>query len=106
MGGNKVEELLANHASGQSNKPLSKPAHALTFQEVLQELGVSGLDGITPSEAEKRLAEFGKNELDNGPGVNPTKILIRQIANAMMLVTLSPQTTATQAATKPRERAN
>ena len=84
--GNQADQILASHVSGQSNKPLSKPPHSLTFNQVLEELGVSGLDGLSPGEAEKRLAEFGKNELDNGPGVNPTKILVRQIANAMMLV--------------------
>ncbi|KEF61366.1 potassium/sodium efflux P-type ATPase, fungal-type [Exophiala aquamarina CBS 119918] len=86
--GNKTTELLAGHVSGQANKPMSKPAHSLTFKEVLEELGASGIDGISPQDAEKRLEEYGKNELDNGPGVNPTKILVRQIANAMMLVLL------------------
>lgn len=65
---------------------MSKPAHALTFKQVLEELGVSGIDGLSEAEASKKLEEFGKNELDNGPGVNPAKILVRQIANAMMLV--------------------
>jgi len=77
---------LEGHISGQSNKPMSKPAHCLTFDEVVKELGGSGIDGLSPQDAESRLQEFGKNELDNGPGVNPTKILIRQVANAMMLV--------------------
>jgi P-type Na+/K+ transporter len=86
MGGKDNKEALAAHVSGQSNKPISKPAHSLSFEQVLQELGGSGLDGLSDGDAEKRLEEFGKNELDNGPGVNPAKILVRQIANAMMLV--------------------
>lgn len=77
---------LDGHVSGQSNKPLTQPAHSLTCEQVLSELGGNGLDGLTPQDAEIRLEEYGKNELDNGPGVNPTKIIIRQIANAMMLV--------------------
>ncbi|KAJ9656457.1 P-type ATPase [Neophaeococcomyces mojaviensis] len=77
---------LEGHVSGQSNKPLSKPAHSLSFEDVLKELGGSGIDGLAAQEAESRLQEFGNNELDNGPGVNPTKILVRQVANAMMLV--------------------
>ncbi|CAJ2501190.1 Uu.00g040430.m01.CDS01 [Anthostomella pinea] len=77
---------LEGHVSGQSNKPISKPAHRLTFEDVVKELGGSGIDGISASDAESRLQEFGPNELDNGPGVNPTKILIKQVANAMMLV--------------------
>ena len=84
--GKKIQEGLDTHVSGQSNKPISKPAHCLSFDDVLNDLGGSGLDGLSESEAEKRLESYGKNELDNGPGVNPTKILIRQIANAMMLV--------------------
>ena len=84
--GKKDDEGLANHVSGQSNKPISKPPHCLSFDDTLKELGGSGLDGLSEGEAAKRLEEFGKNELDNGPGVNPTKILARQVANAMMLV--------------------
>lgn len=79
---------LADHVSGQSNKPISKPAHALTYEQVISELKVDGDDGLTESEAKQRLEEFGNNELDNGPGVNPTKIILKQIANAMMLVLL------------------
>ncbi|KAK5947525.1 P-type ATPase [Knufia obscura] len=82
----KEKSPLDDHVSGQSNKPMSKPAHSLSFEEVIKELGVSGNDGLNPQEAESRLQEFGNNELDNGPGVNPTKILVRQVANAMMLV--------------------
>jgi P-type Na+/K+ transporter len=83
---NEVREALNNHKSGQSNKPISQPAHCLAFDDVLKELGGQSLDGLSDAEAEKRLQEFGKNELDNGPGVNPTKILVKQVANAMMLV--------------------
>ena len=93
MGGKDGQkEALAAHVSGQSNKPISKPAHSLSFDEVLKELGGSGLDGLSDGEADKRLTEYGKNELDNGPGVNPVKILVRQIANAMMLVSTNPGT--------------
>ncbi|KAI1852126.1 hypothetical protein JX265_013097 [Neoarthrinium moseri] len=77
---------LDGHVSGQSNRPISKPAHSLPYADVIRELGVDGDDGLTTSDAEKRLEEFGNNELDNGPGVNPTKIIIKQVANAMMLV--------------------
>lgn len=97
-----TEELLANHVSGQAKKAMSKPAHSLTFKEVLEELGASGDDGLSPEQAEKRLEEYGKNELDNGPGVNPTKILVRQIANAMMLVCVSQLPLKTQVANSQR----
>ena len=43
-------------------------------------------NGFSKAQASEKLAEFGRNELDDGPGVQPIKILIRQVANAMMLV--------------------
>lgn len=65
---------------------MSKPAHALKYEEAVSELGANASDGLTSGEASSRLSDYGRNELDNGPGVSPTKILIRQVANAMMLV--------------------
>jgi Na+-exporting ATPase len=74
------------HVSGQSNKPISKPAHALSYEQVANELGANTSGGLTSQEAEARLNEHGNNELDEGEGVQPAKILLRQIANAMILV--------------------
>lgn len=82
---NVVEEV-----SGQSNKPLSKPAHALEYVQVAHELEANLEDGLTEAEAERRLELYGKNELDEGPGVQPVQILIHQICNAMILVCLLP----------------
>lgn len=88
MGADKKEmqQKLSNHKSGQSNEPISAPAHNLTFKEVCEQLASDANDGLSPAEAKTRLEKYGKNELDNGPGVNPVRILVRQIANAMMLV--------------------
>lgn len=72
--------------SGQANKPMSQPAHSLTCEELTTEMNASPEDGLTAQEAQKRLEEYGRNELDEGPGVQPFKILLRQVANAMMLV--------------------
>jgi len=72
--------------SGQSNKPMSKPAHALNRDILVQELSADAENGFSKSQASEKLNEFGRNELDDGPGVQPIKILIRQVANAMMLV--------------------
>jgi P-type Na+/K+ transporter len=77
---------LEGHVSGQSNKPMSKPAHSLSFDQVVEELKGSSDNGLTTTDAEERLGQYGNNELDNGPGVNPGKILLKQVANAMMLV--------------------
>jgi magnesium-transporting ATPase (P-type) len=74
------------HVSGQANKPLTQPPHALTCEVFIAELTVNTERGLSSQDAEQRLEEHGPNELDNGPGVQPVKILIKQIANAMILV--------------------
>ncbi|KAL8984371.1 MAG: hypothetical protein Q9177_004717 [Variospora cf. flavescens] len=84
--GNNKEDSNESHVSGQANKPLSLPAHALPYHAVSEELGANVQDGLTAADAKSRLEEYGRNELDDGPGVQPAKILVRQIANAMMLV--------------------
>lgn len=76
----------APHVSGQSNKTLSLPAHSLEWGAVKDELDANLEDGLSIDECERRLELYGKNELDDGPGVQPVKILIRQVANAMILV--------------------
>ncbi|KAF2841503.1 Na(+)/Li(+)-exporting P-type ATPase [Patellaria atrata CBS 101060] len=85
MGKSKQPEL-ENHVSGQSNKPLSKPAHALSYAAVIEETKANADDGLTTQEAKSRLEEFGRNELGDTGGVQPVKILVRQVANAMTLV--------------------
>ncbi|KAL4818340.1 hypothetical protein BDW67DRAFT_190024 [Aspergillus spinulosporus] len=67
-------------------QPLSRPAHTLSPDEVLRELKVNSEEGLTAAEAKKRLELYGPNELEGGEGVSLAKIVIRQIANAMMLV--------------------
>ncbi|KAK8084105.1 sodium transport ATPase [Apiospora saccharicola] len=74
------------HVSGQCNEPLSRPAHALSWEDVLSELGTDALDGLSADEAESRKTRFGPNELGDAEGVQPLKIIIAQIANAMTLV--------------------
>lgn len=71
---------------GSGGSPLSQPAHTLPYEAVLEEL-TTGLDeGLAPDEASRRLQQYGPNKLDEGEGVSVVKILIRQVANAMMLV--------------------
>lgn len=74
------------HVSGQANEPLSGLPHTLTIHQICAETKVDPKDGLTVIEAKSRLEKYGKNELDDGPGVSPVKILIRQVANAMTLV--------------------
>ena len=82
----KKDAGMATHVSGQANNPLSRPPHALSHEAVVTEIGANSEDGLTAAQAQSRLDQYGRNELDDGPGVQPGKILVRQIANAMMLV--------------------
>lgn len=82
------EDAGGERSSGQSNTPISAPPHALSHEQVCEELSANTQDGLSVDEARKRLEEYGRNELDDGPGVQPAKILVRQVANAMMLVEL------------------
>lgn len=84
--GKKEDNAAAQHVSGQSNEPLTKPAHALSADEVLNELGSNALNGLTAAEAETRRGRIGTNELGEAEGVQPIKIVIAQIANAMTMV--------------------
>ena len=77
---------MESHVPGQSNWPLSKPAHALDRDSLVEQLEADIDNGLTAATAQQRLERYGRNELDDGPGVQPIKILVRQVANAMMLV--------------------
>lgn len=78
--------VLGEHISGQSNKPLSSPPHTLTSQQVVDELRSDATKGLDPEDVPRLLAEFGPNELEQNKGVQPVKIFLEQIFNAMTLV--------------------
>ncbi|KAM3441704.1 hypothetical protein MY4824_001482 [Beauveria thailandica] len=80
------QERLQAHVSGQANKPMSAPAHALSYADVERELQVDHEVGLTPDEAKTRLDVYGRNEFGEQAGVQPFKILLGQIANALTLV--------------------
>ncbi|KAI1859432.1 hypothetical protein JX265_010435 [Neoarthrinium moseri] len=82
----KRDNDATQHVSGQSNEPLSKPAHALGWQDVLGELGSDSLNGLSVAEADSRRERLGLNELGEAEGVQPLKIVVAQIANAMTMV--------------------
>jgi P-type Na+/K+ transporter len=67
-----------NYTSGQSNMALSLVAHTLERDVLVKEIRSDVKDGLSEAEAKKRLEEFGRNELDNGPAVQPLRILITQ----------------------------
>lgn len=75
-----------DHISGQSNVPISRPAHALSAERVTEELQSNAVTGLSPEEAIERLAKYDSNELEKEKGVQPLQIFIAQIFNAMTLV--------------------
>lgn len=81
-----MEKGNTSAGSGSGQAPLSQPAHSLPYQVVLEELSTKLDEGLTPDEAARRLQTYGPNKLDEGEGVSVVKILVRQVANAMMLV--------------------
>ncbi|KAH7316910.1 potassium/sodium efflux P-type ATPase [Stachybotrys elegans] len=86
MGSNKAKQPDEGHVSGQSNKPMSLPAHCLSLAQVTEELGANAQSGLSPDEAARRLTEFGNNDLGEAEGVSVMRILIAQVANAMTMV--------------------
>ncbi|KAJ5968861.1 hypothetical protein N7501_005109 [Penicillium viridicatum] len=65
---------------------LSQPPHCLSYIAVLEQLSTDADDGLANDEARSRLETYGHNRLEEGEGLSIGKILLRQIANAMMLV--------------------
>ena len=61
-------------------------AHSMSVKDVCAQLNTNVDDGLHAGEAESRVEKYGKNELDDGPGVQPLKILAHQVANGMILV--------------------
>ncbi|GJC94374.1 potassium/sodium efflux P-type ATPase [Colletotrichum higginsianum] len=84
----KRADSFQEHLSGQSNKPLSRPPHALDVRQVVEELQVDITQGLDDEDAARRMAELGRNELQQQKGVQPLKIFLEQIFNAMTLVLL------------------
>lgn len=79
------------HVSGQANEPLSRPAHALTSHQVVQELGTDPSSGLTSEDAAQRCAKYGANDLGKQKSIQPVQIFIAQIMNAMTLVNIAAQ---------------
>ncbi|KFZ00047.1 hypothetical protein V498_00327, partial [Pseudogymnoascus sp. VKM F-4517 (FW-2822)] len=55
--------------------PEALRAHALTVDEIRDQLETNLEDGLASSEIPSRAEKWGHNELDDGPGVQPLKIL-------------------------------
>lgn len=79
------------HVSGQSNDPISQPAHALSFEQCAEELNADILNGLSEAEAGQRLVKYGNNDLGEAEGIQPLKIILAQVANAMTMVCVCPR---------------
>ncbi|KAI9705803.1 MAG: Na+ ATPase [Bogoriella megaspora] len=75
-----------NTTSSLNQNILSRPAHALPYAVVIEETKANADDGLRRSEAHIRLDRYGRNDLGDGDGVQPFKILLRQIVNSMTMI--------------------
>ncbi|HKZ88180.1 MAG TPA: cation-transporting P-type ATPase, partial [Candidatus Bathyarchaeia archaeon] len=64
-----------------------KSWHALKPEEALRELQVVET-GLAEQEAQKRLAEYGFNELKKKKGRSPIKLFLQQFTNILMVILL------------------
>jgi magnesium-transporting ATPase (P-type) len=57
--------------------------HALTAAETLERLGTS-LDGLATREAERRLQQFGPNEIETAPPPSLLRIILHQFKSPLI----------------------
>ncbi len=62
--------------------------HALSQEDVLDKLGVSREEGLAVQEAEKRLQEFGYNELEEGERTTIWEMLLDQVTDFVVILLL------------------
>ncbi|KAJ2785596.1 P-type ATPase, partial [Coemansia linderi] len=63
--------------------------HILEPDQVFIDLDVNPATGLSTSEAERRLALHGTNEMRGGGRPSAFKILLRQLANLMTLILIA-----------------
>lgn len=73
---------------GISGLAIPHPAHTLTVAEVLKHIPTNPDTGLDTTDANQRLSQHGLNELEPGAGVQPLRIFIEQVFNAMTLILL------------------
>jgi Ca2+-transporting ATPase len=66
---------------------LSKPWHAQTTKEALEELKTTE-QGLAQSEVQTRLATYGSNELKKEKGTSPIKLFLSQFTDVLMIILL------------------
>ena len=66
---------------------MDKQYYLLTIEETLQDVN-SGTDGLSTAEAEKRLEQYGPNELEEARGLSAWKIIIEQFKDPLIYILL------------------
>ncbi len=68
---------------------MSQPTswHAMEYTEVLDKLGTTP-SGLSQDEVNRRLAQYGKNEIAVAPRESVIKMFLRQFANILMIILL------------------
>jgi Ca2+-transporting ATPase len=66
---------------------MSKSWHSTSAEETLKELN-SNEHGLSQPEAQKRLAEYGPNELQKEKGSSPIKMLLEQFTDILIVILL------------------
>lgn len=64
--------------------PLSKPAYTFTEKEIVNILETDAEDGLTSSEATRRMNDFGPNTLTKGKAISPWTILLHNLNNIIV----------------------
>ncbi len=67
----------------------SQEWHRLSVAAALQQLTVDPDQGLAPDEVQRRLAQFGPNELIEKGGKHPLRILWEQISSTMVLILIA-----------------
>jgi P-type Ca2+ transporter type 2C len=66
---------------------MGKTWHSITAHEAMSELNVTST-GLTAQEAQKRLTQYGPNELKKEKGKSPLKLLLGQFTDILMIILL------------------
>lgn len=86
---NDAQDFHPRSREGPMLQQLSRPAYLLATGEIVQQLETDPENGLSDEEAQSRITKYGLNELEAGGGVSATRILMKQIFNAMVLVIMS-----------------
>ena len=70
----------------RKNFTLDQPAYRVEPHEVARQLGTNFEKGLSKQEAKRRHGVVGDNALEGGEGVSIWRVLVRQVANALTLV--------------------